>query len=117
MFQPSEQFVFSPEEYLESEMSSKQRHEYIDGDIFAMAGGSDAHETISGNLFMALKSHLKGSECRTYISGMKAQVDETKYFYPDVMVTCEVSNDVNNYAKRSPKLIIEVLSPSTEAFD
>ena len=72
---------------------------------------------ISGNIFVALKGHMKGSHCRTYGSGMKVRIDETKFLYPDLFVTCEASNEESNYAKRSPELIVEVLSPATEAYD
>jgi Uma2 family endonuclease len=114
---PGEKLALTPEDYIKGEITSEQRHEYIDGEVFAMSGGSDAHETINLNIAAILKQHLKGSQCRTYASGMKVRVDETKFLYPDVFVTCEATNEENYYAKGSPELIIEVLSPSTEAYD
>lgn len=61
-----EKLTISPETYLEGEKSSEIRHEYVDGEIYAMAGGSDAHARISGNTFALLKAHLRGSGCSTY---------------------------------------------------
>ncbi len=109
--------MLTPQEYLIGEQYSEIRHEYIDGEVFAMAGGSDAHARLSGNLFFLLKNKLRGSGCSIYLSEMKAQVSETKYFYPDVMVTCHRDDLKNNYAKQHPKLLIEVLSASTEGYD
>ncbi len=109
--------AITPEEYLEGEKAAEVRHEYIDGELFAVAGGSDTHAKISGNAFALLKAHLRGSPCSAYISDMKIQPDETKYFYPDVMVTCDEDDHKGNYAKRNPTLIIEVLSSNTEGYD
>jgi Uma2 family endonuclease len=110
----------SPEEYLEGEPHAKTRHEYIEGKVYAMAGASDAHTAIAGNGFALLKLHLRGSGCRSYISDMKVSVNNNSaYFYPDVMISCEPSDQLPecNYVKHSPKLIIEVLSSSTENSD
>jgi Uma2 family endonuclease len=111
------QQAITPEEYLEGEKVAEVRHEYIDGELFAMAGASDAHAKISLNAASLLKAHLRGSPCSAYIADMKAQADETKYFYPDVMVTCDEGDRKSNYAKRNPTLIIEVLSSNTEGYD
>ncbi|OIP79169.1 MAG: hypothetical protein AUK48_00300 [Oscillatoriales cyanobacterium CG2_30_44_21] len=93
-------------------------HEYIDGYIHAMAGASDPHVTISSNAFMLIRNHLRGSKCRVYISDINAKTDsQRRFYYPDVMVTCD-SRDIQTPNHKSfPKLIIEVLSKSTEAFD
>jgi Uma2 family endonuclease len=108
----------TPEEYLYLERQSDIKHEYIDGEIYAMAGASDAHVTIAGNLFAQLLSHLRGSECRVYISDMKARLDSlNRFYYPDVMVTCDFRDRETATYKRFPCLIVEVLSDSTEAFD
>jgi Uma2 family endonuclease len=107
-------------EYLEGEPLAETRHEYIEGDVYAMAGASDAHTKVALNAALQLKSHLRGSGCSTYISDMKVSVNNDEaYFYPDVMVTCEASDQLPdcNYVKRAPKLIVEVLSPSTEGSD
>lgn len=106
------------EEYLAAEVNSPIKHEYLDGCVYAMAGASDAHVTISLNLASILKNHLRGSGCRAYISDMRVNVAASNsYYYPDVMVTCAPSDrELPNY-KQNPCLIIEVLSTSTEAFD
>jgi len=108
----------TPEEYLQSEVTSEIKHEYFDGEISAMAGATDTHVTIAGNIFALLLSHLRGNGCRVYISDMKVRIEsKNRFFYPDVMVTCEPKDKENNTYKEFPCLIIEVLSDSTEAFD
>lgn len=116
----AEQLLISPQEYLEGESLAENKHEYIDGEVYAMAGAGDAHVKVAGNAFALLKSHLRGSGCSTYISDMKVRIGEDDaFFYPDVMVCCDPSDQLSeqNYIKKLPKLIIEVLSPSTEAND
>ena len=108
----------SPDEYLEMEEQSDIKHEYIDGYVYAMAGANDPHVTIASNAFMIIRNHLRGSGCRVYISDMKARIDAlNRFYYPDVMVTCDLRDIQTPNHKRFPKLIIEVLSKSTEAFD
>jgi Uma2 family endonuclease len=112
------EYYISPEEYLEGEKVSQIKHEYIDGEVYAMAGASDAHVTITMNLSMLLRSHLRGSGCRVYMLDMKAQIQAiNRYFYPDIMVTCDTQDKEFEYFKSSPCLIVEVLSGSTEGFD
>ena len=106
------------EEYLQMEKNSPVKHEYINGEIYAMAGATDTHVTIAGNIFALLLSHLRGSGCRVYISDMKARIEsKNRFYYPDVIVTCEEKDRENSTYKKFPRLIIEVLSDSTEAFD
>ncbi len=108
----------TPEEYLQLESNSDTKHEYLNGEIFAMAGATDTHVTIAGNIFALLLNHLRGSGCRVYISDMKVRIEaKNRFFYPDVMVTCETKDRENSTYKEFPRLIIEVLSDSTEAFD
>ena len=108
----------SPEEYLQLETQSPVKHEYFDGNIFAMAGVTDAHVTISLNLASDLRSHLRGSGCRVFISDMKARIEtRNRFFYPDILVTCDPRDSETDTYKRFPKLIVEVLSKSTESFD
>lgn len=108
----------SPEEYLEGEKVSLIKHEYIQGRIYAMAGASDAHVTITANLVTLLRNHIRGSGCRIYVADMKARIESLNiFYYPDIMVTCDPRDTDNEYFKRYPCLIIEVLSSSTEAFD
>jgi Uma2 family endonuclease len=115
----SPQFNYlSPAEYLQLEEQSDLKHEYIDGEVYAMAGASDRHVTIAGNLFAILRGHLRGSGCRVFMSDMKAKIETAnRFFYPDVMVTCDERDRTNNNYKEYPRLVIEVLSNSTEAFD
>lgn len=108
----------SSDDYLQLEAESPVKHEYIDGDVYAMTGANDAHVTIAGNLFAMLRSHVRGTNCRVYISDMKARLEaRNRFFYPDVMVTCDPRDQEISTYKRYPKLIVEVLSESTEAFD
>lgn len=109
---------FTPEEYLQMEEKSDTKHEYINGYAYAMAGASDSHVTIAGNLFALLRNHVRGSGCRVYISDMKARIEKlNRYYYPDVMVSCDERDKENTTFKKFPCLIVEVLSDSTEAFD
>ncbi|MEY2632179.1 MAG: hypothetical protein RIR00_833 [Pseudomonadota bacterium] len=106
--------------FLACEVQQPDRHEFIAGEIFAMTGGRDAHNTISGNVFALLRTALRGSPCRTFIADMKLRVDAVDgFFYPDVLVTCD-SRDKSpeaDLAKRHPLLLVEVLSDSTAAYD
>lgn len=106
----------TPEEYLEMELTNSVKHEYVAGYIYAMTGTSDAHNVISGNLYMALRTHLRGTPCRTYFSDVKAKVEKADaFYYPDLMVSCEKAQD--RYYREQPTLIVEVLSPSTAKRD
>ena len=110
--------VFTASDYLAWEATQSERHEFVGGEVFAMAGAEDRHVTAGGNIYMALRQHLSGSPCRTFMSDMKLHVTATnQYFYPDVMVTCSALDLASPLAKSEPKLIIEVLSPSTAAYD
>lgn len=110
--------VFTAEDYLAWEPAQLDRHEYLDGEVFAMAGAEDRHVTVSMNIAFALRQHLSGSPCRTYMSDMRLHVAAANsYFYPDVLVTCSALDLANPLVKTEPKLIIEVLSPSTAAYD
>ncbi|MGF1539106.1 MAG: Uma2 family endonuclease [Pleurocapsa sp.] len=108
----------TPEEYFKLEETSSIKHEYIDGEVYAMAGATDAHVTIALNIAILLRNHLRESGCRVYISDMKAKIEsKNRFYYPDVMVTCDDRDRNNTTYKQFPKLIIEILSDSTEAFD
>ncbi len=110
--------TFSATDYLAWEAEQPERHEFLDGDVFAMAGAEDRHITVGGNLYIALRQHLSGSPCRTYMSDMRLHVaDANSYFYPDVLVSCSALDAASSMVKTEPKLIIEVLSPSTAAYD
>jgi len=108
----------SPEEYLKLEELSPVKHEYIRGEVYAMAGASDAHVTLGVNLVTLLRNHVRGSGCRVYMSDMKARIESQNiYYYPDVMVTCDERDKAFPSFKRYPCLIVEVLSNGTEGFD
>lgn len=108
----------SPEDYLERERHNASKHEYFDGDIYAMAGTSKGHNTISLNLALLLRTGLRESPCQTFMADIKVNVaNQRYYFYPDLVVTCDQEDDLNAYAIEFPKVVIEVLSESTELFD
>ena len=110
------QFYVSVAEYLASEKDSPVRHEYVDGQIYAMAGASDRHNRIALNLASRLNDHLDGGPCEVFIADMKVIVDPAVYYYPDVVVTCDPPGS-DAYVRTQPHLIIEVVSPSTERID
>ena len=113
--------TYSESDYLAYEAQSPVRHEYIAGEIFAMTGASIRHNVIAGNLFAELRTHLKGTPCRALIKGVKLRLrKEQSYFYPDVMVTCEdrlQELDSQQQIVEAPLVVIEILSPTTEATD
>jgi Uma2 family endonuclease len=112
------QAAMTAKEFLIWEASQTERHDFVDGEVFAMAGAEDRHITASGNLYMALRQHLSGTPCRTYMADMKvAAADGRSYFYPDVLVTCSEADRQSPLIKHEPTLIIEVLSPSTAAYN
>lgn len=116
---PESRMVVSVEEYLRGEPLSGVRHEYIGGQVFAMAGATQNHNAISGNFFGHLWSHLRGKSCRVFMSDMKARLmafQQDVFYYPDVMVSCD-ERDTNAQFIKFPKLIIEVLSKSTQRVD
>ncbi len=99
-------------EYLEGEKSAEERHEYVDGKVFAMAGASDDHETVAGALFSEIHQHLKGNPCRVFKGDMKLKIALHRRdlgYYPDVLVTCD-PKDTHQQYKEFPKVIIEVMS-------
>jgi Uma2 family endonuclease len=107
--------TITPEEYLKGELYSHIRHEYVNGEIYAMVGASEAHNLIAGNLHAALHQHLRGTPCRVFMSDMKVRIGDV-FYYTDVLVSCS-EKDVHPYYKTEPILIIEVISPSTELKD
>jgi Uma2 family endonuclease len=114
----AEKIKISPDEYLEAEKTSLFKHEYIQGEVYEIVGSSDPHVTISLNLASLLRSFLRGKGCRVYISDIKVRIDSLNiFYYPDVLVTCDPRDQEFSYYKKYPKLIVEVLSESTEAKD
>ena len=76
-------------DYLEGEKISEIKHEYIYGEVFAMAGTSDRHNRIAGNFFSKIDNHLSDSDCETFIESVKLKADAQTFYYPDVMVACD----------------------------
>ncbi len=108
---------FSAKEYLELERQAFNRHEYRRGLVYAMAGGSDDHSRLSINLLTELNLHLREGDCQFFSGDVKVNYAEDFYYYPDAFVTCDPQDRKDKYIKRHPKLIAEVLSPSTSNFD
>ena len=115
----------TPEEYIAFERkappdSEISRYEYLNGELIAMSGASREHNLITNNISGELRSLLKGSGCETYASDMRVSAPVTSsYFYPDVVVVCEdprFEDDVFDILL-NPIILVEVLSPSTEAYD
>jgi Uma2 family endonuclease len=108
----------SPEAYLKAEQDSLIKHEYRQGLVYAMAGASNTHVLIAGNLLAMLRNHVRESGCRAYISDTKVQIESIKtYYYPDLAISCDQRDREFKDFLRHPCLIVEVLSDTTEAFD
>ena len=110
----------SPQEYLERERTAGSKSEYCAGVLYAMSGASEAHNLISINLAAGLWAQFKGRPCKVYTSDMKVFVDKTGlYTYPDVVVLSGEAHFHDRYKDvlLNPSVILEVLSPSTEAYD
>lgn len=118
MVAASNSSYISPEDYLKGEETSPIKHEYRQGEVYAMAGASNTHVVISLNTASMLRNHLRGSGCQAYISDTKAHIESLDiYYYPDIIVSCDQRDRAFDNFLRHPCLIIKVLSPSTEAFD
>ena len=116
--QPSR--FLSAEAYLASERAAAFRSEYVNGDVRAMAGASITHEEICGNILSLLKVQLSGRPCRVFGSNLKVRIDKANAFrYPDVSGLCGpiLHHDREQDSYCNPAMIVEVLSPSTEAYD
>jgi Uma2 family endonuclease len=117
---PKRQEYLTAEEYLFQERLSETRHEFFNGEIFAMAGASRRHNQIVSNLTRILGNQLADRPCSVYSSDMKVKIQKlNKYAYPDVLIVCEQQQfeDENEDVLLNPAVIIEVLSDSTEAYD
>jgi len=106
------------EEYLEWEAKQELRYEYIDGEILAMTGGTLPHNSIALNFYTALRPHLRQKSCQAYVSDAKVKPSQlSRYFYPDLVVTCDSDDLKARDFIQNPKIIVEVLSPGTETYD
>lgn len=120
MGQAAESVGRTPEEYLAFERASTQKHEYADGEIFAMSGGTYDHSLIGQNVARELGIALLERPCDVHGSDMRIKVEaSSRYFYADVLVVCgsPVFEDETRDTILNPKLIVEVLSDSTERYD
>jgi Uma2 family endonuclease len=112
-----DRILMTAEEYLAWEPTQEGRHEYWDGEVVAMSGGTRNHNRVSGNFFNLLDNALVDRSCDVYIVDVKVQVERgRKLFYPDVVVTCD-ERDRDTQIVQFPCLLVEVLSPSTEGID
>lgn len=111
---------YTPEEYLALERSAEFKSEYIDGRIVALAGAPDAHITISLNIQGELRTRFRERACRSWANEMRVQIEGgRRYTYPDVVALCDEERFLDGVMDTltNPTLIVEVLSPSTEAYD
>ncbi|NJR16808.1 MAG: Uma2 family endonuclease [Calothrix sp. CSU_2_0] len=106
------------EEYLEWEPEQDVRYEYVNGEVFAMTGGTIPHNDVALNLYTALRPHLRSRGCRVNVSDVKVQVSQqSPYYYPDVIVSCDPQDLNARKFIQKPKIIVEILSPSTSGKD
>ena len=110
--------LMTPQEYLDWEEQQLIKYEYMNGEVFAMTGGTLPHTSIALNLASALKNHLRGKGCKVFMADAKVGVSENGPFhYPDVMVSCDRQDQKSRKIIYHPCLIVEVLSAGTEGFD
>ena len=116
MLSPQRHDFMSVADYLQAELISDIKHEYLEGQIYAMAGASRNHQRIITNMVRNFSEHLKNTPCDTYASDIKVRIGDLAFFYPDVIVTCDDDTD-NSYYTEQPTIIVEVLSKSTRRKD
>ena len=104
-------------DFLDWENQQPDKHEFYRGEVFAMVGGRRVHGVVVTNLTAALRALLRGTPCRVFAESMKVQPADDAILYPDVFVTCDAADLRTDMIFRAPKLVIEVLSPSTQAYD
>ena len=113
----AKKLYISEADYLAWEDRAKEKHEYVAGEIFAMAGASERHNLIAGNVFFHLRQATHKHPCRVFMSDIKLRiVDQRSYYYPDVILVCD-DRDNHPIYKTAPCFIAEVLSPSTATID
>ena len=109
----------SVEDYLANEQGAGERHEFIDGAIYAMVGGTDMHNYVVCGLYVQFRSQLK-TPCRAYMLDMKLRIEKsgsTIFYYPDLMVTCADRDKNSPLCNPEPSVLAELLSPPTECID
>mgnify|MGYP001944438638 CR=1 FL=1 len=109
--------LLTESEYLRGELLSEIKHEFVDGQVYAMAGASANHGRISGNIFRKFGNHLENSPCETHMSDMKVKTPSGNYRYPDVLVVCDNNYINDSYATETPTILVEVISKSTRKTD
>jgi len=107
---------FNFDQFIDWENEQAERHEFYRGEVFSMVGVRRTHGTVTGNIFSALRQHIKGTPCQAFSESLKVKVNEN-IFYPDVFVTCDKTDLQTDMIFTAPTVIVEVLSPSTQAFD
>ncbi len=107
----------TPDEYLQLDRHSPVRHEYIDGYAYALAGGSLNRSALCVNLGALLRPLLRGTDCRVYSSDARVRLSATRYVYPDLTISCAPQDQGRTDLLTAPRVVIEVLSPSTEDYD
>lgn len=120
MAEPLAQTLLSAPDYLNWELQQSEKHDFLRGEVFAMTGGTLRHNRATLRSAIALESHLAGSPCKVFSGDVKVAVNAVEHwFYPDVVVTCSAQDlsDMGAVAISEPVLVLEVLSPSTAAYD
>jgi Uma2 family endonuclease len=110
----------SAQEYFDWEAQQLERHDFYEGEVFAMSGASDSHNLAASNALVALTLHLRGTPCRVFTSDMRLQLAANRHYcHPDVFVTCDPRDRTpeSRLLKQHPRLVVEVLSPSTADCD
>ena len=109
---------FTPEEYFEWEEQQEVKHEYLNGEVYAMSGGTIDHGRTGGNFYSLVDNHLQDGECMVLNSDVRVNIQESNdYVYPDISITCDDRDREATQFIKHPCLIVEVLSPSTERYD
>lgn len=105
------------DDFIGWENQQAERHEFYGGDVFAMVGGRREHGRVVSNLVRHFGNLLAGSPCQVFAESMKVQIGDDTLLYPDVFVTCDTADLATEMIFRAPTLVVEVLSPSTQAHD
>jgi len=117
--QAAVQLPITVAEYLEGEPLAECKHEFINGQVYAMSGASARHNLIGLGLAGLLANHLRGGPCQVFAFDLKVHIDDKEiecFYYPDVFVACD-PQDNHNYYRDRPKVIVEIISPSTRRTD
>ena len=111
------QTAMTLQQFLDWENAQPDKHEFHRGEIFAMTGGRRTHGRVLANLVRLIGNQIQGSGCQLFADSMKVQVEDDSILYPDVFVTCDKGDLSTDQIFRAPRLVVEVLSPSTQSYD